>query len=93
MFSDSINNGKAAYTALINGGSSQFKILLSGGNDPQGAFKRIEAHGFYWTSTASSDSTAWFGNFAKGRPAFFLQNDGEKNSAFAVRCVKDMPEK
>lgn len=89
VFGDSGDNGKAAYIALTDGGSSKFNALLSGGGDSNGGFWRIEAHGFYWTSTEVSDSTAWFGNFGKGRPALYLQNDGGKSSAFAVRCVKD----
>jgi uncharacterized protein (TIGR02145 family) len=91
VFDDSNDSGRAAYLALMDGGFSQFNALLGGGSDPNGGYKRIEAHGFYWTSSGSSDSTAWFGNFGKGRPAFFLQNDGEKDRAFAVRCVKDVP--
>jgi uncharacterized protein (TIGR02145 family) len=89
VFGDSDDNGKAAFIALMDGGSSKFNALLSGGGDPNGGFWRVEAHGFYWTSTEVSDSTAWFGNFGKGRPALYLQNDGGKTSAFAVRCVKD----
>jgi uncharacterized protein (TIGR02145 family) len=89
IFGDSDDNGKAAYIALTAGGSSQFNALLSGGSDPNGGYKRIDAHGFYWTSTEATDSTAWFGNFGKGRPALFIQNDGEKTRAFAVRCVKE----
>ena len=88
VFVDSIDNGKAAYVALMDGGSSQFNAVLGGGRDPSGGYRRIEAHGFYWTSTEANDSTAWFGNFGKGRPALYLQNDGEKVGAFAVRCVK-----
>jgi len=88
VFDDSNDEGKGAYIALTNEGSSQFNILLGGGKDQDDTYKRIEAHGFYWTSTETSDSLAWFGNFGKGRPAFFLQNDGEKDRAFSVRCVK-----
>jgi uncharacterized protein (TIGR02145 family) len=88
VMDDSDDEGKGAYIALIDGGSSQFNALLNGGRNLDGTYKRIEAHGFYWTSTESSDSTAWFGNFGKGRPAFNVQNDGEKQRGFAVRCVK-----
>lgn len=88
-FGDSDDNGKAAYLALTNGGTSKFNALLSGGGDHSGGYRNIEAHGFYWTSTEVNDSTAWFGNFDKGRPALYLQNDGEKGGAFAVRCVKE----
>jgi uncharacterized protein (TIGR02145 family) len=87
IYSES-NNGKASYIALTEGGSAQFNALLSGGGGPTGNYWRIEAHGFYWTSTETNDSTAWFVNFGKGRPALFIQN-GEKGDAFAVRCVKN----
>lgn len=87
-FGDSNDDGKAAFMALMNGGSSQFNAVLGGGSDPAGGYKRIDAHGFYWTATETNDSTAWFGNFGKGRPALFIQNDGEKIRGFAVRCVK-----
>lgn len=89
VFGDSNDNGNAAYMALMDEGPSQFNALLGGGRDPNGGYRRIEAHGFYWTSTEANDSTAWFGNFGKGRPALYLQNDGEKVRAFAVRCVKE----
>ncbi|MBT1701055.1 DUF1566 domain-containing protein [Fulvivirgaceae bacterium PWU4] len=88
IFDDSNDNGKAAYVALTDGGASQFNALLSGGRDLQGGYGRIDAHGFYWTATETNDSMAWFANFGKGRPALYLQNDGEKPRAFAVRCVK-----
>lgn len=87
-FNDS-SNGKDAYIALTAGGASQFNALLSGGGDRNNSFRNVEAHGFYWTATEVNDSIAYFANFGKGRPALFLQNDGEKYNAFAVRCVKD----
>ncbi len=88
VYNESNDEGKAAYQALMAGGSSQFNALLGGGTDRNEGYKRIDAHGFYWTATSASDSMAWFGNFGKGRPAFFLQNDGEKYRGFSVRCVR-----
>lgn len=88
IFDDSNDNGKTAYLALTDGGASQFNALLSGGRDLRGGYGRIDAHGFYWTSTETNGSMAWFANFGKGRPALYLQNDGEKPRAFAVRCIK-----
>lgn len=89
IFGDSNDNGKAAYVALLDGGTSQFNAVLSGGSDPVSGYKGLDHHGFYWTSTETNDSTAWFANFGKGRSALYLQNDGEKFRAFAVRCVKE----
>jgi uncharacterized protein (TIGR02145 family) len=87
-FGDSNDDGKAAFIALMDGGISEFDAMLSGGG-AGGEFWRIDAHGFYWMSTEVTDSTAWFANFGKGRPALYLQSDGGKTAAFAVRCVKD----
>jgi uncharacterized protein (TIGR02145 family) len=88
VFADSISDGKGAFTALMDGGESKFNAVLGGGGGDN-EFWRIDAHGFYWTATGVSDTSAWFANFGKGRPALYLQNDGGKSSAFAVRCVKD----
>ncbi|HZY79896.1 MAG TPA: FISUMP domain-containing protein [Cyclobacteriaceae bacterium] len=88
-FGDSDDNGKGAFVALMDGGSSKFNALLGGGMGINGESWRGDAHGFYWTSTELNDSTAAFINFGKGRPALYIQNDGEKSDALAVRCVKD----
>lgn len=87
--SDSNDNGHAAYKALIKGGQSPFNAVLSGGRSPKGEYRRIDAHGFYWTLTGISDTTACFYNFGHGRPALYRQNEGDKGDAFAVRCVKE----
>ena len=85
---DSIESRKAAYQSLLQNGSSTFKALLGGGRDLSGEYARLEAHGFYWTSTQPDRSTACFANFAKGSRALYIQNEGEKERAFSVRCVK-----
>jgi uncharacterized protein (TIGR02145 family) len=83
------DDGKAAFAKLIDGGETKFNILLSGGRDLDGAYRRIEAHGFYWTSTATSDSTAWLYNFGNNLKIINHHNDMEKGRAGSVRCVKD----
>ncbi len=88
VWDDSNDNGNAAYKSLIVGGSSQFNVLLSGGKDTDGKYRRLEAHGFYWTSTETSDSTAWLYNFGSGMKGLNHHNDTEKTWAFSVRCVK-----
>jgi uncharacterized protein (TIGR02145 family) len=85
---DSIDYRKKAYKALMLGGSSSFHAVLGGGRNPDETYKRLEAHGFYWTSTETDSSMAVFYNFAKGSQAVFRQPEGEKLSAFSVRCVK-----
>jgi uncharacterized protein (TIGR02145 family) len=42
---------KAAYKELLLGGSSGLNAVLGGGRELDGKYARMEAHGFYWTST------------------------------------------
>lgn len=85
----SADHGKGAYVALIAGGQSGFGALLGGGRDaPAGQFARIEAHGFYWTATASDATTAVYYNFGRGGSALHRQTDGQKDRAHSVRCVR-----
>lgn len=89
IHSDS-NDGGPAYKALSIGGSSGFNAVLGGGRDQQGQYARGEAHGFYWTASASDPGMAWFYNFGKGRPSLYRQRAGEKERAFSVRCLSDV---
>jgi len=86
---DSDEGGKAAYKALLNGGSSGFNASLGGGRAPDGQYARLEAHGFYWTTSENDPANGWFYNFGKGGLALHRQSGGEKQSAFSVRCVRD----
>lgn len=84
---DSDDGGKAAFKALLLRGSSRFNILFSGGRSTDGQYARLEAHGFYWTASESDSASAWFYNF--GQAGYLNRHsDGEKQRAFAVRCVK-----
>jgi uncharacterized protein (TIGR02145 family) len=86
---DSIEKGKAAYKALLEGGSSGFNALLGGGRSHNdGQYARFDAHGFYWTSSETDAANAWFYNFGKGQLALHRQSAGEKERAFSVRCVR-----
>lgn len=81
--------GRAAYNALLAGGSSGFNALLGGGRAPDGSqYARLDAHGFYWTATETGPLTAWFYNFGKGQLSLGRHDDGEKQRAFSVRCVR-----
>ena len=84
---DSEDKGKAAYKALLAGGSSGFDAVLGGGRAEDGQYARLEAHGFYWTSTEAAPAIGWYYNFGKGGQALHRQNGGEVAEAFAVRCV------
>jgi uncharacterized protein (TIGR02145 family) len=86
---DSDDGGKAAFKALSIGGSSGFDALLGGGRSDGGQYARFEAHGFYWTASESGPATAWLYNFGRGRLILNRHSDGDKQSAFSVRCVKD----
>jgi len=86
---DSDDTGKSAYAALMDGGSSGFNALLGGNRSLNAQYERLEAHGFYWTSSESDAANAWFYNFGKGGQALNRHRDGEKWSAFSVRCVKE----
>jgi uncharacterized protein (TIGR02145 family) len=81
--------GRPAYEALSLGGSSGFNALLGGGRATEGAqYARLDAHGFYWTASETGPSTAWFYNFGKGQLSLGRHDDGEKQEAFSVRCVR-----
>jgi uncharacterized protein (TIGR02145 family) len=90
VFDDSQDSGKTAYKSLLHGGSAAFNVLLGGGRDPDGKYRRGDAHGFYWTATETNSTSAWFINFGKGSGKLFLQNNGDKPDAFSVRCVRDL---
>ena len=86
---DSDDEGSAAYAALSEGGAG-FNALLGGGLIPgEGHYSRLEDHGFYWSSSESSPSDAWFYNFGKGGRSLNRQREGDKRMAVSVRCVKD----
>lgn len=86
---DSDDKGKAAYQALLAGGNSGFNALLGGGRSDDGQYARLEAHGFYWTASASDPASGWFYNFGRGGQALHRQSGGEKQRAFSVRCVRE----
>ena len=86
---DSIDKGKAAYTALRIGGPPGFNAQLGGGRSDVGQYVRLEAHGFYWTASDSDPGTAWYYNFGNGGRALHRQREGGKSWAFSVRCVAE----
>lgn len=86
---DSDDKGKAAYKALLAGGSSGFNAVLGGGRSDDGQYARLEAHGFYWTTSESDPANGWFYNFGRGGQALHRQIGGEKERAFSVRCVRE----
>jgi uncharacterized protein (TIGR02145 family) len=86
---DAKDRGRAAYSALLTGGRAGLDAVLGGGRSAEGAFARIEAHGFYWTASESGPATVWFYNFGKRGQALHRQREGDKQEAFSVRCVRE----
>ncbi len=89
FYDDSDDRGHAAYTSLREGGKAEFNALLGGNREADGSYQRIEAHGFYWTSTEHSEDEAWFYNFGKGSE-LLNRHIGSKAEAVSVRCIKDV---
>ena len=87
---DSVENRKRAFSALIVSGTSKLDAVLSGGRDLDGGFRRLEAHGFYWTATENDSLKACYANFGKNSQSLYHQNGGEKTDGFAVRCINNM---
>ena len=85
---DSVNTGKSAFKALLESGNSGFNALLGGNRDSDGKYRRIDAHGFYLSSTEGDSGGVWFYNFAKGSQALYRHSDGDKSRACSVRCLK-----
>jgi uncharacterized protein (TIGR02145 family) len=84
-----IDSGRAAFSALRYGGIAGFNALFGGSRDPDSVYRRLEAHGFYWTATGIDAATAWFYNFGKNGQ-MLNRHEGEKQRAASVRCVKDL---
>jgi len=74
---------------LYIGGSSKFDAVLGGGRNPAGDYARIDAHGFYWTSTASNSANAWIYNFGANMRIVNRHDDSEKVREVAVRCFME----
>jgi uncharacterized protein (TIGR02145 family) len=88
LFGDGPDNGKVAYRELLAGGRSGLEMLLGGGRGDH-EYARLEAHGFYWSTSEESPTAARYLNFGKGSGAVYDQNGGEKTEAYSVRCVAD----
>ena len=83
------DGGKAAYQAMLVGGNSGFNAVLGGNRelDDKG-YARFNAHGFYWTSSETGNNTAWLYNFGKGGKILNRHEDGNKQEAISVRCIR-----
>jgi uncharacterized protein (TIGR02145 family) len=88
LFGDGPDNGKVAFRELLVGGRSGLEMLLGGGRDEHD-YARLEAHGFYWSTSEESPTSVRILNFGKGSSTVYNQDGGEKTGAFSVRCVAD----
>jgi uncharacterized protein (TIGR02145 family) len=86
---DSKDGGKTSFKALSMDGDAKFNAVLGGGRSEEGQYARLQAHGFYWTSSEDGAASAWFYNFAKGSQGLHRQANGEKDRAFSVRCISN----
>jgi uncharacterized protein (TIGR02145 family) len=86
---DSVDKGRAAFTALMIGGSSGFNAVLGGNRSVDGKYERLQAHGFYWTASESNPGSAIFYNFGQSSQGLYRQDQGEKQMAISVRCVRE----
>lgn len=87
LVDDSPDKGKAAFTALLSGGTSGFNAVFAGTRSAAGQYERLEAHGIYWTSSATDQNSARFYNFGKGGQGVSRHVQGGKQMAVSVRCV------
>jgi uncharacterized protein (TIGR02145 family) len=86
LFGDGADHGKTAFREMQVGGRSGLDMVLGGGRDEHG-FARLEAHGFYWSTSEESPTSARLLNFGKGSGALYDQDGGQKTYAYSVRCV------
>ena len=88
IYDDSEDQGKSAYLNLLEGGKAEFNALLGGNREANGSYERLEAHGFYWTTTEQDSAEAWFYNFGSGS-TLLNRHTGDKKQAVSVRCIKE----
>jgi uncharacterized protein (TIGR02145 family) len=88
LVDDSPDKGKAAFTALLSGGTSGFNAVFAGTRSAAGQYERLEAHGIYWTSSATDQNSARFYNFGKGGQGVSRHVQGGKQMAVSARCVR-----
>ena len=53
-----------------------------------GQYERLEAHGIYWTASATDQNSARFYNFGKGGQGVSRHVQVGKQMAVSVRCVR-----
>ena len=90
---------KSTTTQIIHGGwispnigatnSSGFTALPGGVRGPAGEFLYFTSNGFWWSSTASFGSNAWFRNLSNGSTIIYNGDNATRPHGFSVRCLKN----
>jgi len=68
--------------------SSYFSGLPGGCRDNTGLYKNISTNGYWWSSTESSSSNAWF-RVLNYNNASVTESNSLKQNGFSVRCLRD----
>lgn len=69
--------------------SKGFRALPGGFRNFSGAsFDKLQSSGFFWSSTAASDSAAWF-RLVSYTHSNIYRNYSKTTNSFSVRCLKD----
>jgi hypothetical protein len=66
----------------------QDNLLVDSDGNKYSAKKLLDNN--LWMATANDGRTAWFANFGKSSQSLYLQMEGEKTDAFAVRCLRNI---
>ena len=69
--------------------SSGFTALPAGYRDTGGSFYNRGSYAYFWSSSASFSSNAWFRYLYSSRSTVYRNNDGDKAFGFSVRCLRD----
>ena len=85
---DASDRGKAAYQALIDGGSSGFAAQLGGWRLRGGGFDSAGTNGYYWSSSPSGSSIAWYYYFYRGNGQLYRYYS-TRDHGHSVRCLQD----
>jgi len=68
---------------------SGFTGLPGGRRNANGSFSDLGGHGYWWSSTEDSSTSAWYRYMGSGNGHVFRHNYG-KASGFSVRCLRDL---
>ena len=99
---DSLAGGKMKSTGTIKAGNglwgganegatneSSFSALPGGYRYNHGVFDSIGCTPYFWSSTESSNGTAWYRYLYYGNTTVYRHDSGWKQGGYSIRCVKD----